>query len=116
MKYIFNSSRFAKEVGEQFVNIQDQDDMIFLDNVNESDLPEPYQQERIDNLRDMMPSKFQTSFLDYLGAEFDTRVGTMAENTTLPAHNTDTYLDIVKKRTEEAIKLFDENIYLVPYF
>ena len=46
---IFNNSRFAKEVGEQFLAIQDQDDMIFLDNVNESDLPEPYQQERIDN-------------------------------------------------------------------
>ena len=102
-EHIFNNSKFAKEVALQFLAIQDQDDMIFLDNVNESDLPEPYQQERIDNLRDMMPSKFQTSFLDYLGAEFDARTGSIADNT-------ETYLDIVKKRTEEAIKLFDEKV------
>lgn len=105
---IFNNSKFAKEIALQFLAIQEQIDYDYMRN-NIAD-NEDYDDRGEEIARNSLPSSHQTSFLDYLGAEFDTREGTMAENTTLPAHNTDTYLDIVKKRTEEAIKLFDEKV------
>ena len=105
---IFNNSKFAKEIALQFLAIQDQIDYDYIRN-NIAD-NEDYDDRGEEMARNSMPSSHQTSFLDYLGAEFDTRDGNMLENTTLPAHNTDTYLDIVKKRTEEAIKLFDEKV------
>ena len=107
-EHIFNNSKFSKEVGLQFLAIQEQiDDDYIRNNVADN---EDYDDRGEEIARNLMPSSHQTSFLDYLGAEFDTRDGTLAEETTLPAHNTDTYLDILKKRTEEAIKLFDEKV------
>lgn len=98
---IFNNSKFAKEVALQFVAIQEQiDDDYIRNNIADN---EDYDDRGEEIARNLMPSSHQTSFTDYLGAEFDTRDGPIADNT-------ETYLDIVKKRTEEAIKLFDEKV------
>lgn len=108
-EHIFNNSRFAKEIGEQFVNIQDQLDIDYVNEIEDEDAfvenlgivtDQGPPARRVLNL---MPSTHQTSFLDYLGAEFDARNGPIEDNT-------DTYLDIIDKRTEEAIKLFDEKV------
>ena len=98
-EHIFNNSKFSKEVGLQFLAIQEQiDDDYIRNNVADN---EDYDDRGEEIARNLMPSSHQTSFLDYLGAEFDTRDGTLAEETTLPAHNTDTYLDILKKLTKK---------------
>lgn len=100
-EHIFNNSRFAKEVALQFFDVQEQIDADYVQNKIEESPNEDYEDRGEEIAGNLMPSSHQASFLDYLGAEFDSRDG---------GFSNDTYLDIIDKRTEEAIKLFDEKV------
>lgn len=116
---IFNNSKFAKDVANSFRTILEQQDIDYVvDEVDEEAFLEGFNiltEEGEGEAMNLMPSRFSENFLDYLGADHDGRNRDFTEQRQVNFADAldgmdKTYLELLKERTEEAIKLFDEKV------